>query len=246
MKTLLTHVPRVFVVLFTMSCALAGSPPATHETAGDFPHLIRYELGEAEFAAGDDITIREVHGTKETITIGGTYCVEGTYTLGSMEEATLALFVTTSNNEPSPIGPKQTVQIKKGTGSFRLIKTMTVDGYLHVSFYPLPSGSGFGGVYFGQGKWVLRQKGFSYLDNRSQPDHLGKGGSLGDQISLSGPNRAMFEYLGDPVPPPANMEVKYTREGLADAIRSAAKKAGICLKKVEIDDSEYPYLVGVI
>ena len=52
--------------------------------------------------------------------------------------------------------------------------------------------------------------------------------------------------MGDPVPPPADLDAAYTKEGLTKAVRTAARNAGITLKRIEIDDSEYPFLVGVI
>ena len=42
------------------------------------------------------------------------------------------------------------------------------------------------------------------------------------------------------------MDAKYTKEGLINAIQLAARNAGITVKKVVIEDSEYPFLVGVI
>jgi hypothetical protein len=42
------------------------------------------------------------------------------------------------------------------------------------------------------------------------------------------------------------MAAAYTREGLTSAMRAAARTAGISLTKLEIDDSEFPPLVGVI
>jgi len=115
---------------------------------------------------------------------------------------------------------------------------LSEDGYLHVSFYPVVSGSDFGGVYFGQGKGVLRNKGFSHLD------HPGNGGS--PPVSLSGPNQVLLEYLGNPVEPSANLDARYTRDGLISAMQLAGRNAGVALTKVAIDDSEYPFLVGVI
>ena len=100
---------------------------------------------------------------------------------------------------------------------------MKDDGYLHVSFYP-----GAFGVYFGQGNWVLRSK---------VPVH---------SVSLSGPNQALLEYLGNPVDPPANLDARYTKDGLVNAVQLAARNAGITVKRVVIDDSEYPFLVGVV
>jgi len=246
MKIYRARLPRFFAALFTItiSCALAGTA-ATDETLESFPYAVRYELGDAEFAPGDNITIQQIHGTSDTITTGGTYCVEGTYTLSSRDEARLSFYTTTISPNPTPIGPEQRIWIKKGTGSFRLVQTMTEDGYLHVSFYPGHGGgdfnrSDFGGVYFGQGQRVLRNKGWSYHDQ------TGTGGSSEQPASWPGPNQVLLEYLGNPVEPPANMDARYTKEGLINAIQLAAHNAGITLKQVAIDDSEYPFLVGVI
>jgi hypothetical protein len=38
--------------------------------------------------------------------------------------------------------------IAAGTGTFELEHVVAADGSLHVSFYPNPRGSSFGGVYF--------------------------------------------------------------------------------------------------
>ena len=231
---------RFYTALFTitMSCAISGKA-AIDGTSGNLPHAVRYELGYAAFAPGDHITIQQVRGTRETIATGATYSVEGIYTLGSRDEANLAFYTTTiSDSGPTPVDPEQHVRIKKGTGSFHLVKTLSEDGYLHVSFYPVVSGNDFGGVYFGQGNGVLRNKGFSHLD------HPGNGGS--PPVSLSGPNQALLEYLGNPVEPSANLDARYTKEGLISAMQLAGRNAGVALRKVAIDDSEYPFLVGVI
>jgi hypothetical protein len=220
-----------------MSCAVAGKA-AIGGTSVELPHAVRFELGDAQFAPGDTITIQQIRGTSDTIATGGTYSVEGTYTLGSKDEADLAFFTTTiSDNGPTPIDPQQHVRIKKGTGSFHLVKTLSADGYLHLSFYPVPSGSDFGGVYFGQGNRVLRKKGFSHLDH--------PGSDSSSPKSWSGID-VMIEYLGKPVEPLANLDARYTKEGLINAIRLAARNAGVTLRKVAVDDSEYPFLVGVI
>jgi hypothetical protein len=211
----------------------------------EFPYTVRFELGDQEFAPGDNITIQQVHGTKETLATGETYVVEGTYTLNSREAAEISLFVTTSSATPTPIDPKQTLRIAKGTGTFRLVKTMADSGYPHVTFYPVPSGNGFGGVYFGEGTWVLRDKHFKYLTNSSRST----ASSAGAESRLPtgpGPNQVLFEYLGEAVEPPANLNPAYTRAGLLEAMRTATEKAGVSLKKIEIDDSEFPFLIGVI
>jgi len=240
-----SHTLGTFGLLTTLLFALARVALADN-TAQEFPYALPYELGDWEFAPGDKIMIEELRGTGQTITTGQTYCVTGSYTLASKDHADLSFFATTKNPNPTPIDPKQTVRIKKGSGSFRLIKTMNEDGYLHVSFY---SGSSFGGVYFGQGEWVLHDKHFSLLQDavRSRESAASDTGSTSQkEVSVNGPNRTLFDYLGNPVEPPANMEPAYTKDALTKAIQSAAQTAGVALKRLEIDDSEFPFLVGVI
>jgi hypothetical protein len=208
----------------------------------DFPRAVPYELGDSEFAHGDSITIQELRGTADDIRPGGTYCVSGTYTLNSQDEADLSFFATTTNRASTPIDAHQTLHVIKGTGSFRLIKQVTDQGYLHLTFYTRTTGQGFGGVYFGQGRWVLRHKQFSYRDSTSRPEKP----DVREPVSFTGPNQVLFDYLGNPVPVPANLDAAYTKEGLTHAMRAAAQNAGISLVKLEIDDSEFPFLVGVV
>jgi hypothetical protein len=245
------HIPATIVPgLLTLWLALAA-PAATNNTAADFPSVVPFELGEGEFFPGDSITIQRVSGTSPTIRVGETYCVEGTYTLASKEKADLAFFATTESKghtpTHTPTDRSQIMRIEKGTGTFRLVKTMREEGYLHVSFYPVPGGSCFGGIYFGQGQWVLRHKGWSYLDTHARsPDYVTTGSSTGGPVSLSGPNQTLLEYLGDPVEPPADMNAAYSKDGLITAVQTAARNAGISIQRVEVDDSEFPFLVGVI
>jgi hypothetical protein len=207
-----------------MSCLPA------HSVAGELPHAVKFELGKSEFAPGDSITILQVRGTSEVIKVGETYSVDGTYELASHDGADLAFYATTiGTSGPTPVDPQQHIKIKKGSGSFHLVKTMGEDSYLHVGYYPLESGSGFGGVYFGQGDRVLHD----WSQSGSAP------------ASAVGPNRVLLEYLGQSVVPPANMEARYTKEGLTNAIQTAARNAGITIKNLAIDDGEFPFLVGV-
>jgi hypothetical protein len=232
--------------LLSLTVGLAASAVAS-DTAADFSSVVPFELGEAEFSPGDSITIQSVRGTSSTIRTGETYCVEGTYTLASRENADLALFATTVSKVATRTDPSQMMRIAKGSGTFRLVKTMREEGYLHVSFYPAPAGSAFGGVYFGQGKWVLHHKGWSYRDEQARAhDYTTTGASTGRPVSSSRANQALLEYLGDPVEPPANLDAAYSKEGLIKAVQTAARSAGISVQRVEIDDSEFPFLVGVI
>ena len=233
-------------LLSGLAAACAALPLLADTTPGnppqDFPRALQYELGDSEFAPGDSITIQELRGTADDIRPGGTYCVTGTYTLNSQDEADLSFFATTTNKNPTPVDEQQTVHVMKGTGSFRLVQRMTSDGYLHVTFYSLATEQGFGGVYFGQGRWVLRHKQWSYRDSAAQPEKP----DVREPVSATGPNQVLFEYLGNPVAPPENLDAAYTREGLTHAMQAAAQNAGISLVKLEIDDSVFPFLVGVV
>lgn len=223
--------------LLTIACAVHALADTTPQ---DFTTAVQFELGASEFLPGDTITIKELRGTSDVIQPGETYCVTGSYTLASHDEANLCFYATTTNATSTPETPSQTVHVTKGTGSFRLIKKMNEVGYLHLTFYS--PRNGFGGVYFGQGQWVLHDKHFQYNDSAS--DHPAKA-AASEPVSTTGPNQVLFEYLGNPVPPPPNMDAAYTKEGLGQAILDAAHKEGISLVKLEIDDSEFPFLIFV-
>jgi hypothetical protein len=228
-------------LLAVLMIAVALVDNTTAQNTPELPYAVPFELGDAEFATGDNITLTQLRGTSDVIGVGQTYCAEGTYTLNSRDEADLSFFATTIKPTRTLIDPKQTVRIKRGTGTFRLTKTMAEDGYLHVTFY---AGNGFGGIYFGQGKWVLRNKQFSYLGGAG--DSSATATPTSNQVSLTGASQSLCEYLGEPVGVPANLDPAYTRDGLVNAVRTAGQAASVPLKSIEIDDSEFPFLVGVI
>jgi hypothetical protein len=227
------------LVLLSAALPALADTTVTNDAPQDFPHTVPYELGMSDFAPGDSITIQELRGTSDRIVPGEEYCVTGSYTLNSQDEADLSFFATTTNRNATPIDAKQTMRIKKGTGTFRLIKKVAEDGYLHLTFYSRMTGQGIGGVYFGQGEWVLRDKHFRFRDITMGPaDKM--------HLSAAGPNQVLYDYLGNPVPPPPNVDAAYTRRGLAEAMETAAQDAGVSLARLEIDDSEFPPLVGVV
>ena len=125
----------------------------------DYPHTIKFEQGATQFAAGDNITIDEIHGTAETFVPGNKYLIKGTYTLGSHDRAALSAFTTAADaaNGRSPIQEIQTTAVKQGKGTFTLILPMSCRGWPHISFYPAEGGSSFGGNYFGTGDSVLKK-----------------------------------------------------------------------------------------
>jgi hypothetical protein len=60
-------------------------------------------------------------------------------------------------------------------------------------------------------------------------------------------NAAILAYLGEPVPPPAQLDSKYSAAGLTAACNAVCAKLGFELQKLAVDDTEFPFIVyGVI
>ena len=78
------------------------------------------------------------------------------------------------------------------------------------------------------------------LREQLRQPHASAGGTA------SGSADALVDYLGAAIVPPANLDPAYTKDGLLNAVQSAAGNAGISLKQVQADDSEFPCLLGVI
>ena len=156
------------VVVLAVACGGAQrEPPSTAATANEprsLDHKIPYDLGDVEFASGDDIRIDEIRGDRPTFEVGGTYQVVGHYRLASKEEALLLLSVTVNNPPPgyrgSPVDPKSKLKLKRGEGDFRLVIRLDRPGNPHLTYYA--GGHPFGGAYFGSGAWLLRAKSWSY------------------------------------------------------------------------------------
>jgi RNA polymerase sigma factor (sigma-70 family) len=131
------------------SVAGQGAPELT------FPHVIPVTLSAASapFRSGDGLLITSVRGDRPHLEPGGTYLVEGNYTLGSAPSAVLALSLTARVPQGATDWPKtQHDTIERGSGVFAFIATMQVEGRFHVSFYfPTPghpnSVSSGAGVY---------------------------------------------------------------------------------------------------
>src|SRR5215469_16020206 len=116
----------ISVFALTLSHAMADST-ITNE---NLPYEVPFEPGSSNFAPGDNITITEVRGTSDKIEVGGTYSVEGTYTLSSKDQAEISFYATSIGySGPTPVDPKQTMQITNGAGPFYLVKPMTENGY---------------------------------------------------------------------------------------------------------------------
>jgi len=120
---------------------------------------VPFVVGASRFDEGDKISIRKVRGTASDFEPGGTYWIEGSYTLASRDKASLSAFVTAKNADDgkTSIDEEQTMTVERGSGTFSLKLRMPYEGWPHVSFYPDGGGDGFGGVYFGTGDSVLTE-----------------------------------------------------------------------------------------
>lgn len=219
-------------LIFHLSQAQAAEDKSNF--AERFPFVIQMEAGASGFAAGDKVTIGEVRGDRPHIEPGGSYFVEGKYILESAPRGTLALFCTTHGiSGPTPVQTDQEMRIEKGSGKFRLYETNAPEGWLHVSFYTDDSGS-HGGIYFGekgQEKTIMRNAEWFRNVGRST------------KSSSQGPNAALMAYLGSPVAPPADLDSRYTAAGLRQAFAELCRRTGLAASRVEVDDSEFPFLV---
>jgi beta-lactamase regulating signal transducer with metallopeptidase domain len=137
----------------------------TPDSANELSRAVHFEIGRTRLRDGDKITIEEVSGTSDTMTEGNMYVVKGTYKLTSAEWATLAAYTTADAKDARamqmqaiPDMKTQRAVVNKGEGRFKLIFYMWYNGNPHVSFYPAEGGSDFGGVYFGTGDSVLKEK----------------------------------------------------------------------------------------
>ena len=143
----LTAIAMSFVGCVIVLSCFAGSF-ARAQASDDFSHVVNLE----KTSSGDFITITEVRGPSDTLEVGKTYEVRGTYKLASHDKATLTVNVTTDARQPHethPALPRQKMIVEKGEGSFTLQFHMWQEGMPHVSFYPTnKGGSGFATRYF--------------------------------------------------------------------------------------------------
>ncbi len=153
-----------FIAVAFMFNTVAAAPVQQRST-NELSHVVPFELGTSYFPNGDLITIEEVRGTADAISAGNTYQVKGTYKLVSQDKALLAIYETTKGPQSIPVMQTQRMRVEKGEGHFSLIFYMWSSGSPHVSFYPVPAGSSFAGVYFGTGDSVFRNSRATVVDN---------------------------------------------------------------------------------
>ena len=165
-----------------------ATPARKPETrpASEFPYAVRFEQGATKFSKGDQISIVEVRGTAATFARGNIYCVKGTYTLASRDQAILLASATVKDPDIGGLLGLQDLRVRsdfflpglgrdpgnatgveldvqradvnRGTGTFTLFFATPFGGLPHVSFCSVEKGgASFGGAYFGTGDSALKQ-----------------------------------------------------------------------------------------
>jgi hypothetical protein len=148
----------------------SSAPVESAQVIGHVPpgpaEPVPYTVGVRYFRDGDSISITDVKATSSDLRSGNKVLVKGYYTLASSPQASLCLYATaTEGSGTSEVNPKQRINITKGKGEFELSETLPYDGYLHLTFYSIPAGKPFGGMYFGTAK---QMKEIEHWDVRSR------------------------------------------------------------------------------
>jgi len=148
-------------ILATLAlCAATLNLSAATPADDDLTHSVSVTPGRITLAPGDSIVIDSIHGTSNTISAGNIYRVDGHYTLGSRDEAQLAINVTNGDGDSHAGTRPKDVVVMRGQGTFSLYFRMNSGGDAHLSFYPSGhGGESFASVYFnGPDAWS-RQSG---------------------------------------------------------------------------------------
>ncbi|HTQ51360.1 MAG TPA: M56 family metallopeptidase, partial [Candidatus Acidoferrales bacterium] len=124
-----------------------------------------FVLGPQKFREGDAISIQQVLATSPGFEMGDHVVVRGRYHLQSKEEAELCLFLTqTEGDGKERMSSVERMGMKKGSGEFELTYDVKHIGVLHLTFYGIPDGKPFGGVYFGTAQQMAKIKDWTLSD----------------------------------------------------------------------------------
>jgi type II secretory pathway pseudopilin PulG len=124
-----------------------------------FDLTTNFYIGQAWFPQGDSIEITSVERTKNQMT------VEGHYNLVSHDKASLALYITTTNQGWTKTDSIQEKDISNGHGNFELTHPRVVPGLPHVSMYA--NGHPFASLYFGNKQEAAEEREARWIKNNS-------------------------------------------------------------------------------
>jgi serine/threonine protein kinase len=121
-------------------------------------------IGQGWFPLGDSIEITSV------VRMSDQMVVKGRYNLVSHDQASLALYITSTNQSGFPENVKQTTIISQGHGDFELVHPHLVSGLPHVSMYA--DGHPFASLYFGTQTEALEESKAGWITNTSSASAL--------------------------------------------------------------------------
>jgi serine/threonine protein kinase len=125
-----------------------------------------FYIGQSYFPKGDSIEITSVERSTNRMV------VKGHYNLVSHDQATLALYITTSTDIRVPEDSQNRMQISKGRGDFELTHSHLVPGLPHVSMYA--DRRPFAALYFGTQAEALEESHAKWISETNQQVQNGK------------------------------------------------------------------------
>jgi serine/threonine protein kinase len=152
-----------FILVLILSYELSRTV-FSHLIAGRSHPVKSDDIGQAWFPQGDSIEITSVERTPERMS------VKGHYNLVSHHQASLALYITSTNQPGFPEGAKQTMSISEGRGSFELVHPHIVPGLPHLSMFA--DGKPFAALYFGTQAEALEESHAGWITNASAASTL--------------------------------------------------------------------------
>jgi serine/threonine protein kinase len=150
------HAWRFAAVVFVIILSYQLSRTVFSHLIAGRSHPVKSDyIGQAWFPQGDSIEITSVERTPERVS------VKGHYNLVSHHQASLALYITSTNQPGFPEGAKQTMSISEGRGSFELVHPHIVPGLPHLSMFA--DGKPFAALYFGTQAEALEESNASWI-----------------------------------------------------------------------------------
>ena len=152
-------VRSILLAGLALSCGACASGPFDG-VASRFKYRVPFEIGQKQAEGGDQIEITELWGTRPQIEVGGDYLVVGTYSLESLDEASVCFYLTALNwDNTGPDTDLLRTTVGKGSGTFALVHSMQGPGFFHVSMSGTRAGEDVrvSNVYFGRGDNLLRE-----------------------------------------------------------------------------------------
>ncbi len=151
---LLAIVSAIIIALVVLAVVLLAVFKPVH------PNSIRSDyIGQTWFPKGDSIEITSVERTEKRMV------VKGHYNLVSHDQATLALYIT-STNKNLPEDKEQRMQISKGRGDFELVHSHVIPGLPHVVMDA--NGENIANLYFGTQAESLEESKASWNSGANQ------------------------------------------------------------------------------